>query len=47
METQEITVGTQTTINVVLEESTEELEEVVITALGISRESKRERKDYL
>ena len=38
--TQEITVGSQATINVVLEESTEELEEVVITALGIKREAK-------
>ncbi|MBN2636293.1 MAG: carboxypeptidase-like regulatory domain-containing protein, partial [Prolixibacteraceae bacterium] len=36
----EITVGTQSVINVVLEESTEELEEIVVTALGISRESK-------
>lgn len=37
---QEITVGTQTTINVTLAESTEQLDEVVVTALGISRESK-------
>ncbi len=37
---QEITVGTQTTINVVLEASTKELGEIVITALGIPRESK-------
>ncbi len=36
----EITVGSQSTINVVLEESTEELDEVVITALGIKREAK-------
>ncbi len=36
----EVTVGSQSVINVVLEESTEELEEVVVTALGISRESK-------
>ena len=37
---QEITVGTQKTFNIVLEESTKELEEVVITALGIPRASK-------
>src|SRR5690606_30043251 len=36
----EVTVGSQTVINVVLEESTEELEEIVVTALGIPRESK-------
>ena len=36
----EVTVGSQSTINVVLEESTEELDEVVITALGIKREAK-------
>ncbi len=40
MNTQEITVGDQTTINVVLTESTEALDEVVVTALGISREKK-------
>ena len=38
--TQEITVGSQSVINVALVESTEELQEVVITALGIPRESK-------
>ena len=37
---QEITVGMQSTLNVVMEESTLGLEEVVVTALGISRESK-------
>jgi len=37
---QEITVGTQTTINVVLKEQKEELTEVVVTALGIKREEK-------
>ena len=37
---QEITVGTQRFINVVLVESAKELEEIVITALGIPRESK-------
>ncbi|MBM1105137.1 SusC/RagA family TonB-linked outer membrane protein [Aurantibacter crassamenti] len=40
MSTQEITVGNQTTINVALEESSEKLDEVVVTALGISREKK-------
>lgn len=38
--TQEVTVGTQTNINVTLVESTEELDEVVITSLGIRREAK-------
>ncbi|MEN8247672.1 MAG: SusC/RagA family TonB-linked outer membrane protein [Bacteroidota bacterium] len=36
-ETQEIRVGTQTTINVTLNESAETLGEVVVTALGITR----------
>jgi len=39
-ETQEVVVGNQTTINISLKEATEELKEVVVTALGISRESK-------
>jgi len=39
-EPQEVQVGSQTTINISLKESTEELKEVVVTALGISRESK-------
>jgi TonB-linked SusC/RagA family outer membrane protein len=38
--TQENPVGTQSTINVVLKFSTEELDEFVVTALGITRESK-------
>jgi TonB-linked SusC/RagA family outer membrane protein len=38
-EQQEITVGSQTVINVVLKSSTE-LDEVVVTALGITREAK-------
>ncbi len=37
---QEITVGAQTTIDIVLEESAKELDEIVITALGIPRASK-------
>ncbi|MEO9894110.1 SusC/RagA family TonB-linked outer membrane protein [Aurantibacter sp.] len=40
MSTQEITVGSQSTIDVALEESSEKLDEVVVTALGISREKK-------
>lgn len=40
MATQEITVGNQTTIDISLEESSEKLDEVVVTALGISREKK-------
>jgi len=40
MATQEIVVGNQSTINVSLEESSEALNEVVVTALGISREKK-------
>ncbi|MFD2788757.1 TonB-dependent receptor P3 [Arenibacter antarcticus] len=40
MKNKEVTVGSQTTINVVLETSSEELDEVVVTALGISREKK-------
>jgi TonB-linked SusC/RagA family outer membrane protein len=39
-ETQEVQVGTQTTINISLKEATEELKEVVVTALGIKREAK-------
>ncbi|RDC62408.1 SusC/RagA family TonB-linked outer membrane protein [Adhaeribacter pallidiroseus] len=37
----EIPVGNQTTINVSLEENSEALEEVVVTALGIRKESKK------
>jgi len=37
----EIQVGVQTTINVSLEESTLQMEEIVVTALGIKRESKK------
>jgi len=40
METKEVSVGNQTTINVTLSTSSEELDEVVVTALGISREKK-------
>jgi TonB-linked SusC/RagA family outer membrane protein len=36
----EVTVGTQTTIDVALEEAMKQMEEVVVTALGIKRESK-------
>jgi len=39
-ETQEVTVGNQRIIDVVLVESAQELEEVVVTALGITREEK-------
>lgn len=39
--TQEIKVGNQTTINVALEEDATSLNEVVVTALGIKKESKR------
>lgn len=38
--TQTIVVGNQSTLNIVLAESTENLNEVVVTALGITRESK-------
>lgn len=37
---QEITVGNQTVINVTLEETKSEMDEVVVTALGIKREEK-------
>jgi len=40
MNTKDITVGTQSVINVVLTESAEALDEVVVTALGITREKK-------
>jgi TonB-linked SusC/RagA family outer membrane protein len=40
MNTVEVTIGDQTTINVVLEPSAQMMEEVVVTALGISREKK-------
>ena len=36
----EVTVGTRTTINVILTQSAEQLSEVVVTALGIRREAK-------
>lgn len=39
-ETREVTVGTQRVIDLVLIESAQELEEVVVTALGITREEK-------
>ncbi len=39
-ETQEVAVGRQRIINVTMTESAEELEEVVVTALGITREEK-------
>ncbi|AUC24109.1 hypothetical protein BTO15_15425 [Polaribacter sejongensis] len=40
MSTQEVTVGSKTNINVTLEESSEALDGIVVTALGISREKK-------
>src|SRR5450759_2375667 len=40
MNPKEVTVGTQTTINVAMEEANQLLNEVVVTALGIKRESK-------
>ncbi|WP_222942314.1 SusC/RagA family TonB-linked outer membrane protein [Arenibacter arenosicollis] len=40
METKEVTVGNQSTLNVTLATSSEQLDEVVVTALGISREKK-------
>ena len=40
MTTHEVEIGTQTTINVALEASTTELEGIVVTALGISRDKK-------
>ncbi|MGB5553923.1 MAG: SusC/RagA family TonB-linked outer membrane protein, partial [Flavobacteriaceae bacterium] len=40
MLTQEVLVGNQSNINVALEASSEQLDEVVVTALGISREKK-------
>jgi len=40
MNPKEVTVGTQTTIDVVMEEASQVLNEVVVTALGIKRESK-------
>ncbi|MHA6246773.1 SusC/RagA family TonB-linked outer membrane protein [Pontibacter sp. CAU 1760] len=39
--TKEITVGSQSKLNVVLGENTQALEEVVVTALGIKREAKK------
>lgn len=41
MKTQNITVGDDTTINVILVEDAAQLEEVVVTALGIRKEKKR------
>ncbi len=40
MKTQEVPVGTQTTINAIMEADITGLEEVVVTALGISRDKK-------
>jgi TonB-linked SusC/RagA family outer membrane protein len=40
MNTKEVTVGSQTTVNMVLEEEATMMGEVVVTALGISKESK-------
>jgi TonB-linked SusC/RagA family outer membrane protein len=40
MDTQEILVGTQTKLEIALEMSTEKLDDVVVTALGIRREKK-------
>ncbi|RKN77897.1 SusC/RagA family TonB-linked outer membrane protein [Ulvibacterium marinum] len=40
MKTKQVTVGTSITINVILEEDAATLDEVVVTALGISREKK-------
>ncbi|MCK0189610.1 SusC/RagA family TonB-linked outer membrane protein [Arenibacter sp. F20364] len=40
METKEVIVGNQTTLNVTMATSSEQLDEVVVTALGISREKK-------
>jgi TonB-linked SusC/RagA family outer membrane protein len=40
METQTVSIGTSSVINVVLETSTEALDEVVVTAFGIKREKK-------
>ena len=40
MTTQEITVGNQTTINLVMSEDAESLDEIVVTALGVEREKK-------
>jgi iron complex outermembrane receptor protein len=39
-ETQKITVGSQTEINIVMVENIQQVDEVVVTALGIKRESK-------
>ncbi len=39
-ETQEIAVGMQTQINVMLEESVQQMDEVIVTALGIKRDAK-------
>lgn len=40
MKTTEVSIGTQSTINVVLEPDVVQIDEVVVTALGISREKK-------
>ena len=39
--TKDVTVGSQSTVNVSLEEATMEMSEIVVTALGIKRESKK------
>ncbi|EPR71646.1 TonB-dependent receptor plug domain-containing protein [Cyclobacterium qasimii] len=39
-QSQEIVVGNRTTVNVILDYSSEELSEVVVTALGVERETK-------
>ena len=41
MTTQEVTVGAATTINVVMQSDATDLDEVVVTALGIKRETKK------
>ena len=40
MKTKEVTIGSQTVINVVLDPDVMDIEGVVVTAIGISRESK-------
>ncbi|MBW8199180.1 SusC/RagA family TonB-linked outer membrane protein [Flagellimonas abyssi] len=40
MKTKDVTVGSETIVNVVLEEDSTQLDEVVVTALGISRDKK-------
>ena len=43
-ETQELPVGARSVIDVVLKESTQKIDEVVVTALGITRAEKSDRK---